>query len=406
MGQYDSWEYLSNFIKKYPDAFAEELAKPPYAVKVTRYPERPNLVMFKYHQYESDFANPVVRCCRGSVFNIQDGTVQPYLMPFFKFSNYGERGADPIDWNHTLYVRDKLDGSLLKLLKENDGNDLWTTNGSFDLDVEIPENYALQNDEHLTPPHSFASLRDYALRGHEEEIKNVPPLWTFMFELTSPYNRIVVPYRQTKLTLLGCRDPQGLEHTPEWAKEEFGLSFETPQIYPLKNIDEVIAYCDASNTNDREGVVIQDAHFNRVKVKTAHYLSLFHIKGDDHFSDGRIFFAIRQGSIDDALAAWPEIRPRTEEIIGEWTSFRQAVMALCENAAAHYARCMEENAADAKLAKKQYAFFVLEKYKAFSSFLFEAIKERRDLESLFDKIEYRELKSYWIPALESVGGEG
>ena len=46
--------------------------------------------------------------------------------------------------------------------------------------------------------------------------------------------------------------------------------------------------------------------------------------------------------------------------------------------------------------------FVLEKYKPFSSFLFEAIKDNGDIDSLYNRIEYMELKSYWIPALEGI----
>jgi hypothetical protein len=400
MGQYDSWDYLTSFIKKNPDCFEAELAKAPFFVKVKRHEGRPNLFMFKYSQFESDFTNPVVRCCRGSVYEIRDdGTVKPLLMPFFKFTNYGEKGADPIDWNNTLYVRDKLDGSLLKLLKEPDGNDLWTTNGSFELDVEIPEIYPCETDERLAPPHTFASLRDHALIGYEEEIKHLPPLWAFMFELTSPYNKIVVPYRQTKLVLLGCRDPQGLERTPEWAAQTFGLSFATPQVYPLKSLDEVIAYCQSIDSNDREGVVVQDGNFNRIKIKSDHYRSLFFLKGEDHFSDERLFEAIKQESIDDALAAWPEIRPRTEEIIAEWLGFRNAVSGLCEKAADYYQQCRRDCAGDPKEAKKRYAMFVLEKHKPLSTFLFEAIKENPNLEQVYQKIDYKELKSYWIPTI-------
>jgi len=399
MGQYDSWDYLTGFLKKNPDSFEEELAKAPYFVKVKRHPDRPNLVMFKYSQFESDFTNPVVRCCRGSVYDIhEDGTVKPYLMPFFKFSNYGENGADPIDWNSTLYVRDKLDGSLLKLLKEPDGSDLWTTNGSFDLHVEAPELLPARNDENISPPYTFARLRDYALCGHEEEIKRLSEGWTFMFELTSPYNRIIVPYRETKLFLLGCRDPLGLEHTPEWAVETFALTFATPQIFLLKNIDEVIAYCQAVVSYDREGVVVQDANFNRIKIKTDHYRSLFLLKGEDHFSDERIFASIKQGSIDDAVAAWPEIRPRTDEITAEWIGFRRSVAVLCKKAADFYHDCRQKYA-DPKEAKKNYAMFVLGKYNHVSSFLFESIKENADLETLFNRIEYKELKSHWIPAV-------
>jgi hypothetical protein len=392
------------FINKNPDSFETELAKAPYAVKVKRHPNRPHLLMFKYSQFESDFTNPIVRCCRGSVYDIRaDGTVSPYLMPFFKFTNYGEKGADPIDWNHTLYVRDKLDGSLLKLLKEPEGGDLWTTNGSFDLDVEIPEYYPCDTEERLDPPHTFASLRDYALRGHEHEIRCLPTLWTFMFELTSPYNKIIVPYRETKLTLLGCRDPRGVEHTPEWAVENLGMSFATPQIYPLKNIDEVIGYGKSLDSNDREGVVVQDGNFNRIKIKSDHYRSLFFLKGEDHFSDEKIFMSIKQGSIDDALAAWPEIQPRTDEIIAEWAAFRNSVAGLCEKASAHYQQCKQGHADDPKEAKKRYALFVMTQYKPFSTFLFEAIKGNADLESIYQKIEYKELKSFWFPALEAAG---
>ena len=404
MGQYDSWDYLTNFIKKNLDCYETELAKIPYVVKVKRHQYRPNLVMFKYSQFESDFSNPIVRCCRGSVYDIREnGTVKPLLMPFFKFANYGESGADPIDWNQTLFVRDKRDGSLLKLLKEEDGYDLWTTNGSFDLNVEIPELYTAETDEKLLPPYTFASLRDYAVRGHEEEIQRLPPLWTFMFELTSPYNKIIVPYRETKLTLLGCRDPQGIEHTPEWAAEEFKLSFETPYIYPLNSIDEVVSYCRSIDSNDCEGVVIQDNHYNRIKIKSDHYRSLFFLKGEDHFSDEKIFASIKQESIDDALAAWPEIRPRTEEIIAEWVNFRNAVTDLCRKATDFFQNYQRDCGDNPKEAKKQYALYVLEKHKPFSTFLFETIKENADLDTMYKKIDYAELKSFWIPAMESKG---
>jgi len=414
MGQYDSWDYLTNFIKKNLKDFQDELAKPPYVVKTKRHPVYTNLYIFKYSQYESDFSNPVVRCCRGPVYDIrEDGTVRPLLMPFYKFANYGEAGADPIDWNNGLYVREKLDGSLIKLIRitEREGfakGDffLWTTNGSFDVDVEIPELFPVDNDENLPPPHTFASLRDYAMRGHEDEIKRLPELWTFMFELTSPYNKIIVPYRETKLTLLGCRDPKGMEHTPEWAVENFGLTFDTPKIYPLKNIDDVINYCKSIDTNDREGVVVQDGNFNRIKIKSEHYRNLSALKGDDHFSDERLFGAIKEEWIDDALAAWPEIKARTDEIIGEWVDFRRRATLLCKKAAEFYQKCKLEFPDDPKESKKRYALVVMGKYKPFSTFLFEAVKENGDIEPVFNKIEYKELKSHWIPAMESAEQEG
>jgi hypothetical protein len=412
MGQYDSWDYLTNFIKKNIGNFQDELAKPPFAVKTKQHPLMTNLYMFKYSQFESDFTNPVVRCCRGSVYDIREnGVIKPLLMPFFKFANYGDPGADPIDWNNGLYVREKLDGSLIKLIKltgpgfPQEGCDLWTTNGSFEIGTEVPEFYPVENDENLAPPHTFASLRDYALRGHEEEIKRLPGFWTFMFELTSPYNKIIVPYRQTKLTLLGCRDPQGMEHTPEWAVENFALTFDTPKIYHLKNIDDVVSHCKSIDTNDREGVVVQDGNFNRIKIKSEHYRSLSALKGEDHFSDEKLFSAIKEEWLDDALAAFPEIRGRTDEIIAEWVDFRRRVIALCKKAADYYQTCKTEFPDDSKEAKKRYALFVMGKLKSFSTYLFETIKEDGDIEPVFNKIEYKELKNHWIPAIEGAERE-
>jgi len=96
MGQYDSWDYLTNFIKKNIGNFQEELAKPPFAIKTKQHTVCPNLYMFKYSQFESDFTNPIVRCCRGSVYDIrEDGLVRPLLMPFLNLPITGRRAQTP-----------------------------------------------------------------------------------------------------------------------------------------------------------------------------------------------------------------------------------------------------------------------------------------------------------------------
>jgi hypothetical protein len=45
------------------------------------------------------------------------------------------------------------------------------------------------------------------------------------------------------------------------------------------------------------------------------------------------------------------------------------------------------------------------KLKPFSTFLFETIKEDGDIEPVFKKIEYKELKSHWIPEIEGAERE-
>ena len=244
-------------------------------MKIKKHPKDSKLIMFNYHPFKSDFSHPIVRCCRGSVYIInEDGTFAPYLTPFFKFSSIGEKGQDHIDFEDSAIVTEKLDGSFIKLKKEPDGNCLWTTNRGFDLDVKIPENYPVDTVEDLLPPYTFKILLEYALRGRETEIMNLPRCWTFMFELTSPYNRIIYPYHTTVLWLLGGRDENHTEYTAEKIIDMFGLTFNTAKKYMFKNMVEVIDFCDSYDQDNLEGVVIQDKYFNRMKIKCQRYESL------------------------------------------------------------------------------------------------------------------------------------
>ena len=275
MGQHDKWDYLTDFVNNNLEDFERKLNKKPYFVKIKKHPVRADLIMFNYHPFKSDFTNPIVRCSRGSVYILQDnGTIRPYLTPFFKFSSLGENGEDQIDWETPVLITEKLDGSFIKLLKEPDGNDLWTTNRGFELDVMIPKNYPVDTAETLRPPYTFNTLLELALQGYEIEISKLPKNWTFMFELTSPFNRIVLPYPTTRLWLLGGRDENHVERTAENIKELFGLTFDTPQKYLFSNLEEVIIFCDTNNRNSFEGLIIQDIHFNRIKVKSKHYENL------------------------------------------------------------------------------------------------------------------------------------
>jgi len=401
MGQYDSWDNLTNFLKENPDNFEQELLKPPYYVKVKRHPQRPNLVMFNYDHYESDFTNPIVRCCRGSVYNItKDGTVKPFVMPFFKFANYGEAGADKINWDAKVHVRDKLNGTLLVMVKEADGHNFWVTNGSFDINEEVKDFFSQENEK-LPVPYKLTSLRDYALRCHEEEIKNLPADWTFMFEFISPYRRIIVPYNKTKLYFLGCRDPEGREYTPEWASENFSLTFETPYIFPLKNMDAVLSYCEMIDTDDREGVVVQDKHFNRIKVKTEHYSGIHYLLSSEILPDDKIFKAVKNGTIEEAAAKSPGIRPKADEITAEWTTFKKIMAALCKKSIAYYQKCLQDYP-DKDTALMHYKAAVNYKFQPFAAFLMEIIKETPNPDAIFNEIEYKDFKYSWLPAANKI----
>lgn len=131
---------------------------------------------------------------RGHVF-VGDKCV---CRPFDRFFNYHEK---PIDLTGARYYQ-KLDGTLINV---------WWHDGW-----------------HITTKKSFCS--PYNGTTYQEAISPLVPFnllepgWTYSFEFTSPYNRIVTPYTEDKLWLLQRRnnetcveevDLEGFENAPE-----------------------------------------------------------------------------------------------------------------------------------------------------------------------------------------------
>lgn len=69
-----------------------------YAIKATRSIVNSHLVLFKYNQIESPFAEPIVRECRGLILDESEGWCV-VSRSFDKFFNHGEGHAAPIDWS-------------------------------------------------------------------------------------------------------------------------------------------------------------------------------------------------------------------------------------------------------------------------------------------------------------------
>lgn len=299
---------LQWFIEQHSD-WENLLGEAPYYIKVSRetmFGRR--LVMFKYSQFDSDFMNPLVRECRGLI--LDEDTLKPVSVPFFKFGNYGEPYCPEIDWK-TARVGEKLDGSLIKFVKFPDGNLLVSTNGSIDA-------FKTNLQEQIGCPYStFGELVVEALKSEmaRKGVDNADPLawissmlnplYTYMFELTSPYNKIVVPQTETRLNFLGCRDNITCLET-HFADHPLAGVFRTPKVFPLGSLDDCIAAAKEL-TLDHEGYVVCDAAFNRVKVKSPLYVSAHYMRGDDGtLSHRRAAELIKENQTDEFLTYFPE----------------------------------------------------------------------------------------------------
>ncbi len=294
------------FIEQNPN-WEEILKEKPYCLNITRDSLfGRNLIMFKYNQIESDFMNPLVRECRGLV--LDEYTLEKVSIPFFKFGNYGEQYCPEINWKD-CWVGEKIDGSLCKIVKLGN-NLLVSTNGTIDA-FKAP-----LADQIGCSAKSFGELVVEALKTNGLTLDSLKDLleenYTYMFELTSPFNKVVVTWHETRLYFLGARNNETLQEV-YFSNHPLKERFKTPKIYPLGSIDECVKAASVLDCNE-EGYVVCDSDFNRIKVKSPLYVSLHHMANNHVMSYERGLEIVRKNEMDEVLTYFPEFREPFEKI--------------------------------------------------------------------------------------------
>ena len=258
------------------------------------------LVLFKYDQTNADFSLDIVRECRGLILDAETFEVVSY--PFNKFFNYGESHAANIDWS-SAHVESKIDGSICKVVNL-DGNFLISTNGVIDaFKCNLPETVGC-------PFNSFGELfmegmKFYGL-GKEDFPRLFKPNKTYMFELTSPYNQVVVQWKDTKVWFLGERDNLTFKET-FYGDHELSKVFDIPKVYPIKTIDQCVAAA-SELPEDEEGYVVCDKDFNRIKVKSPRYVQLHYMAGNQNWSGRRVLEILLANEVSEYVAYFPKFK--------------------------------------------------------------------------------------------------
>jgi len=215
--------------------------------------KHPSLDLFIYNYTpECVFSkkwDKVTKTCRGLILDINNEIV---ARPFEKFFNYGE--IEESLPNRTPKIYKKLDGSLIIVTWYN--NDLIvSTRGSF-----VSEQSQIARK---------ILLANYPLI---EKIKSDEG-FTYLFEYTSPSNRIVILYPEERLTLLAV--------IINWDGRECNLdywrSFDFIKVvdeYKAEWSEDTIQQLLDLNLNNEEGFVLRWDNNFRVKVKFAEYFRL------------------------------------------------------------------------------------------------------------------------------------
>lgn len=285
-----------------------------YAIKAKRHSEYDNLVLLKYSQLDSPMGVKVVQQCRGIILDEANGwKVVSY--PYDKFFNSGEGHAADIDWNNAR-VYEKLDGSLMTLY-HYDGAWRVASSGLPDAGGNV-----------LNTEDTFKTLFWKVWNRLNYKLPRDTGV-CYMFEMMTPYNRVVVRHPESRIVLHGARRTSDFrELNPVIVAHQEG--WECVKIHPLGTWDDIMSAVRELDPMQSEGFVVADTDYNRVKVKSPQYVAIAHLK--DTFSTRRLLEIVRTNEGSEFLSHYPEyetlyweIRVKYERLLGEMQGYFDAI---------------------------------------------------------------------------------
>ena len=285
---------VQEYLRKYGlDKLQEE-----FAIKVVEHEADPLLIM-NYNMIDSPKFHPIADECRGLV--LEKDTWRIVARGFKRFYNYGE-GEDlqaPFNWDTPITTTEKLDGSLILIYNYND---TWRSNtrGSFGGGIL---------------PHGEATFGELVVEAMgmpiDEFMEGNSTDFTFTCELTSPWNKVVRRYTETKLRLLSVS-----LGTHEFTDIEGSHKFEIVESYDLNSYKEISNFIDEQALKDPtfEGFVVRDMDGNRKKIKSATYVTLHHLMGGEVMTPKRAINLIDSGEVEEVSTYYPEFDEFVENI--------------------------------------------------------------------------------------------
>lgn len=232
----------------------------PATLGINRKEHSDGRVIYNYDQIASHYNrfNPVVRWCRSLVLDRDFNLV---CRGFYRFFNYGEckEDCDAFNWN-SFAASSKEDGSYLAAYRYN-GQLCFNMRNSFLEDGPSPGiTWKEICDEAINSKLLHAATQNHAL----------------IFELCSPYNKIVRQYPYPTIFLLNVFYGDRELATLFECDTLFSLLFKRPQQYHFSSIEEVSQALTKLAVDDPtfEGFVLRDSNGVRFKIKSESYLRL------------------------------------------------------------------------------------------------------------------------------------
>lgn len=263
-----------------------------YKLKTKVYEKK---ILLKYDQIESNMSSEIVKDCRGLI--LERDTWKVMSMSFRKFFNHGESNADKIDWNSAI-VLEKLDGTMIQVYYD------WHKDKWFAATTGMAEGEGEVNNKMGT---TFNQLFWDTLKKYSFDLNKLHKGFTYVFELTTPYNIVVKPHGESSITLLAIRVN---EICKEFRYDElvavsqyFGLPVVKSYNLNNPNVDELLKTFENMPWSE-EGYVVLDKEFNRVKIKNPAYVAVHHLKSKT--AEHNILTIVKSNEIEEFASTFPE----------------------------------------------------------------------------------------------------
>jgi hypothetical protein len=320
-----------------------------FGIIANKYDDR---ITLNYSQIDSPKNHPIVRECRGLILSWPD--LKVLSRAFDRFYNWGEdQNSESFPFEYAICM-EKLDGSIISIYHDGGKWQCATRKMAF-----AEGETALGN--------TFASVVERAFgQSLQDEFEGLDKKMTYIFEVVSPETRVVTPYKNTSVYLIGSRVKEtGADMPHHWLEAQAILcNWKMPKIYKCNSIEEVLENASVLPAME-EGYVLSDDGVTeegkiwRIKVKNPAYLAIAHLRGNGAVSEKRIAILVIGGDEEEYLSYFPEDRERFNPYIEAWEKCKCMILELWEK---------NKNIDD----QKEFALAV--KDTPFSSFLFQMRK--------------------------------
>ena len=361
-----------SFMKSY-DNWRELLVAEPYCLKID---EETNYVLLTYSQTESDFSLDIVKECRGLI--VDKNTLEPVALSFYKFFNVQEQWADKIDWSFCR-VQEKIDGSKILVWFDKYTN-RWRISTSGKLDASILD---IQGTGVTFQDLVYRVLKQKFGEDFDNFFKLLNTDRCYTFELVSPESRVVIPYKETNMYLIGVREISTFTERTPATEVELCKYFDTPKQYALTSLKACLEATDKMGF-DEEGFVVVDLNWNRVKIKSPSYVAAHYLKNNGVQSKRRVLELIERNEQSEFLSYFPEYTDIVNSVKEARDSFMQElVIALSDIFGKKIVQAFTG------WTRKDFAEYIMKTYPKYQGFLFKLLDA--DLVKVFAESQFKEL---------------